>query len=95
VAHPGGAQGNVDQARTVANQVFDSFIGRETILQQLRAAVQDLPEHDGGKLAVFQGLGCGREIWPVGGVIEKLSVGVQEAAAAAGRSTLAPKVSTS
>jgi hypothetical protein len=43
----------------------------------------------------LKGLGRGHEIRPVSGVIEHLSAGVQEAAAAAGRSTLAPKVSTS
>jgi hypothetical protein len=43
----------------------------------------------------LQGLGRGREIRPVSGVIEKRAVGVQEAAAAAGRPTLAPRVSTS
>ena len=95
VAHPGGAQGNVDQARTIPDQVFDCIAGREAFLQKLRAAIQDLTENDRGELAVLQGRRCGREIRPVSGLIENLAAGVQEAAAAAGMPTLAPRVSTS
>ncbi len=95
VAHPGGAQGDVHQTRAVADQIFDGLVGREALLQKLRALIQNLAEDDGGELAAFEGLGCGRQIGPVGGMIEKLAVGVQEAAAAAGKSTLAPSVSTS
>ncbi len=68
---------------------------REALLQKLRAAVQDLAENDGRELTVLQGVGCSRQIGPVSGLIENFAVGVQEAAAAAGSPTLAPKVSTS
>jgi hypothetical protein len=46
-------------------------------------------------LAVFKLLGDRRQIGPIGDLIEKLAVCVQEAAAAAGSSTFALKVSTS
>jgi len=42
MAHPGGAQGNVDQARTIPNQLFDGFVGLEALLQELGAAIQPL-----------------------------------------------------
>ena len=95
MARPGGAQGDVDQARAIPDQVFDRFVGGEELLQQFGAAVEDLAKNDGGELAVLKRLRGGRQIGPVGGWIEESTVGAQEAAAAADRPTLAPRVSTS
>jgi hypothetical protein len=47
MAHPSGAQGDVDQPRPVAHQFFDGLIGDEAFFQELRAAIQNLAEHDG------------------------------------------------
>ena len=77
------------------HQILDRIIGGEPFLQQLGAVIQDLAEDNGGELAVLKRLGCGSQIGPVGGLIEYLAVGAQEAAAAAGMPTLALKVSTS
>ena len=63
--------------------------------EKLGAVIEDLAEDDGGELALFERCGDCREIGPVGDLIEKLAVRAQEAAAAAGVSTLAPRVSTS
>ena len=94
VAHPGGTQGNVHQSSTVSNEVFDGLVDAEALLQQLGAPIQDLTEDDGGELAVLEGPGYDSQIGPIGGLIEKFPVGVQEAAAAAGGSAM-PRVSTS
>jgi len=56
---PRGAQGNVDQAPSITNQIFDGLVGGETILQKLRAAIQDLPEDDRRELPLPKGLGRG------------------------------------
>ena len=95
MSDPRGAQRDVDQARAIAHQIFDRLVGDEAILEQLGAVIEHLAKDDGGELALFEGFGDCRQIGPVGDLIEKLAVGVQEAAAAAGALTLAPKVSTS
>src|ERR1700679_1372636 len=100
VSGPCRAQRDVHQTRAIAHQIFDRLVGGETILEKLAALIEDVAEDYGGELALFEGCGHCREIRPVGYLIEELTVGVQvagtpEAAAAAGASTLAGRVSTS
>jgi hypothetical protein len=82
VLGPGGAQRHVDQPRAVAHQILDGLAGGEALAQQLGAAVEHLAKHPGRELAGAQAFGHGRQIGPVGAVIEELGVRAQEAAAA-------------
>src|SRR5260221_6475556 len=95
VADPCGAQRDVDEPRAVPHEVLDVFIGDEPFFQQFGAAVEHLAKNDGGELSVVQGLGCGRQVVPIGGWIQEGVAGVQEAATAAGSASAALSVSTS
>jgi hypothetical protein len=69
VTDPSGAQGNVHQARAITHQIFDRFVGSETILEQLAALIEYLAKDDGRELALFEGCGHCREVRPVGDLI--------------------------
>src|ERR1022692_2891135 len=95
VANPRRPQGNIDEPRTIAHQIFDGVIRDEAFLQQFGAAVQHLPKNDGRELAVLQSFGGCRQIGPIGSGFENLVARVQEAAAAAGSAASALRVRTS
>ncbi len=69
MARPRGAQRDIDQSGPVAHELLDVLVGRKAVAQQLRAAIEHLPEHDRRELAVFECAWRNREIRPVGGLV--------------------------